>query len=206
MSLLRVAWFMWLLGTAGCASAAELAPSSGGPAPVRQAVPTLNGSYHRVQRGETLWRIARAYGLHPESLAAANRMRSNAAIHVGQRLFIPLPQESGRFLWPARGSLGTGGPSKGIRIRVPSGSLVRASRGGRVAVATSHLSGWGKTIIVDHLDGYLTVYAGLNQLLVPPGLMIRQGMPIGNMGAGALYFEIRQGAKAHNVLSLLPSE
>ena len=204
MGLLRAAWFVLLLGTAGCASAAELTPSSAGPLPAQQAVPTLNGSYHRVQRGETLWRIATSYGLEVPTLAAANRLPSSRELKVGQKLFIPLPAETSRFLWPARGSVKSSGAAHGIEITAAPGSLVRASRSGRVAVATKHLSGWGKTVILDHFDGYLTVYSGMDQMLVSPGSMLRQGMPIGNVGSRALHFEIRFGDTPRNVLALLP--
>ena len=170
------------------------------------AIPPLQGSYHAVQRGETMWRIARAYGLDADALASANRLTSASPLRVGQRLFIPLPAESARFLWPVRGALRMGGGSHGIEIAAPEGSLVRASRSGRVAVATRQLSGWGTTVILDHLDGYLTIYSGLDHILVSPGAALRQGVPIGTLGSSALHFEIRYGNQPKNVLALLPRE
>ena len=169
-----------------------------------QAIPTLQGSYHRVRPGETLWRIAHAYGLDVKTLASTNRLPSAGQLMAGQQLFVPLPKESPRFLWPALGSMGTSGD--GVDIAAPPGSLVRASRSGRVAVAARELSGWGKTIIVDHLDGYATVYTGLDQLLVNPGVDLRQGTPIGSLGARPLHFEIREGVTTKNPLALLPRE
>jgi murein DD-endopeptidase MepM/ murein hydrolase activator NlpD len=174
--------------------------------PPQQALPSLQGSYHRVRRGETLWRIAHSYGVDVETLARANRLPSASRLAVGQQLFIPLPPESSRFLWPLRGSLRAGGGSQGLEIAAPTGSLVRASRTGRVAVSTRRLSGWGKTVIVDHLDGYLTIYAGLDQILAGPGAAVRQGMPVGTLGSQALHFEIRYGASLKNALTLLPHE
>jgi len=170
------------------------------------SAPMLEGSFHRVRRGETLWRIAHSYGLDPATLAAVNRISPTTTLIPGQRLFIPLPQESTRFLWPLRGSIGTSGASRGITIAAPPGSLVRAARSGRVAVVTRHLSGWGPTVVIDHLDGYLSVYARLHQVLVSPGSDLRQGTPLGSLGAGALHFEIRYGVIPKNPLALLPSE
>ena len=195
-----------LLGVllSGCATEmAEYAPSTQAP---RQAIPALAGSYHQVKRGETLWRIAQSYGVTVQALAAANRLPSTRELTVGQKLFIPLPPETTRFLWPVRGSLRTSGTSHGVEIVASPGSLVRASRSGRVAVATRHLAGWGKTIILDHVDGYLTIYSGLDQMLVAPGAHLRQGMPIGNVGSRALHFEIRYGETIRNALALLPPE
>lgn len=194
-------WWILLILTAGCASA-PLGPVTAAPP---QALPTMQGSYHLVRRGETLWRIARSYGLDVNTLASANRLPSAHHLTVGQQLFLPLPTESSRFLWPVRGAVKTAGTSW-IEIAAPAGSLVRASRSGRVAVATRHLSGLGKTVVLDHQDGYVTVYAGLDHLLVAPDTVLRQGMPLGALGSSALHFEIRYEAKPKNALALLPAE
>ena len=189
-----------LLLIVGCASA----PLHQAAAPPVREIPTLNGSYHQVQRGETLWRIAHSYGLDAKTLAAANRLSSAGQIAIGEQLFIPLPQETTQFLWPVRGSYSHASP--GLEIDAPSGSLVRASRSGRVAVATRQLSGWGKTVVLDHLDGYLSIYAGLDQLLVAPGTTLRQGIPLGVIGEHTLHFEIRYGSVPKNTLAMLPEE
>ena len=192
-----------LVGLAGCETIPE-ADSSRRP-PARQALPNLQGSYHDVQRGETLWRIARSYGLEVNALAKANRLRDTSLLRVGQKLFIPVPVESQAFFWPVRGRVGRSG-SNGVSIAAPPGSLVRASRSGRVAVATHRLSGWGKAVVLDHLDGYLTVYAGLEQILTAPGASLRQGVPLGSLGARALHFEIRYGTAPKDTVALLPDE
>lgn len=196
----RCGVFLLLIGS-GCAAGpvTKLTPHV-------PAHPMLAGSYHQVHRGETLWRIAHSYGLDAESLRVANRLPRADQLQVGQRLFIPLPAESSRFVWPLRGSLQSAASSKGLDIVGSLGSLVRASRSGRVAVAAHRLSGWGKTVVIDHLDGYLTIYSGLDQLLVAPGAGLRQGTPIGSLGAQALHFEIRHGVRPKNALALLPRE
>jgi LysM repeat protein len=43
---------------------------------------------HRVQRGETLWSIARAYRTTVEALKAANRKLSNRPLQIGETLLI----------------------------------------------------------------------------------------------------------------------
>lgn len=188
-----------LVVLAGC----ETVSDSSAVSQSRQALPTLRGSYYTVKPGETLWRIANAYGLSPQALASANRIPNNGQVSVGQQLFIPLPPETNHFVWPVRGSVSAASYGA-IDIAGSPGSLVRASRTGRVAVATNRLSGWGKTVVVDHLDGYVTVYAGLDQVLVSPGVQLRQGVPVGKLGARSLHFEIRQGVSPRNALSLLP--
>jgi len=195
-------YFIWLLCLTIVSGCAATLPQQA--LPPTQGVPSLSGSYHVVRRGETLWRIARSYGLGVERLAVVNRLPSARQLAVGQRLFIPLPAESGQFLWPVRGS--TTAASRAIAIRAPSGSLVRASRSGRVAVATQRLNGLGKTVILDHLDGYYTIYGGLEQLFVSPGASVRQGLPVGSLGSRSLHFEVRYGVEPKSTLALLPKE
>jgi murein DD-endopeptidase MepM/ murein hydrolase activator NlpD len=201
---MTVAWQIFLslillIGLSGCGTT-----PAAGVSVSRQAIPALQGSYHTVRRGETLWRIANSYGLDVKTVASANRLPSAGSLKVGQQLFIPLPPESDRFVWPVRGVLRNAGSSTGIEIAAASGSLVRASRSGHVAVAARNLSGLGKTVVLDHRDGHLSVYAGLEQILVAPGAAIRQGVPLGTMGSRSLYFEIRYGTTPKNTLALLP--
>lgn len=169
-----------------------------------QAIKQLDGSYYVVQRGDTLWRISRAFGLKIERVAAVNHLPNPSALQVGQRLFLPLPKATPQFLWPARGHHRSH-ESNGLEITLPAGSWVRASRGGRVAIATRRLAGWGQTIVLDHPDGYVSVYAGLDGMLANPGTLVPQGRPIGRTGHQALYFAIRHGTRAQDPLALLPN-
>jgi len=51
--------------------------------------PTAQAQVHVVQRGETLYRIARRYGTTVQALAAANNLANPNLIHWGQKLIIP---------------------------------------------------------------------------------------------------------------------
>ena len=194
----------------GCARA-PIVPSA--PPPITVApLPQASGSYYQVQRGESLWGIAHDFGWDVHALAKVNRLSNVRQVKVGQRLFIPPPPASNRFLWPARGTVvsakesgGDAAAVRGLEIRAQEGAIVRASRTGRVAVATQQLSGWGKTVLLDHGDGYVTVYARLDQLLVTPGMSVQQGNPVGQAGRTPLYFEIRYGTSLRDPLQLLPS-
>lgn len=197
--------FIGLSGCAATPTSFQYATTGYVPAPPVAKLPTLQGSTHTVRPGETLWRIARFYGLDARMLASANRLPDNGVVASGQKLYVPLPPETNRFLWPLRGSAS---PSHfgGIDVSAESGTLVRASRAGRVAAAASQLSGWGHTVVMDHPDGSVTVYAGMERLVVASGALLRQGMPVGMSGARPVHFEIRNGVKLANTLRLLPQE
>ena len=59
----------------------------GGCAPVR--VKTRKGVYHKVQTGETLWRICYAYQVNMKTVCRFNRIKDPQHIAVGQEIFIP---------------------------------------------------------------------------------------------------------------------
>lgn len=50
--------------------------------------PRTGGVYHHVKKGETLWRIARAYNIDPDEIARANNL-PDTTIEAGSALFIP---------------------------------------------------------------------------------------------------------------------
>ena len=53
------------------------------------ALATVEGVYHLIRRGETVWLISRVYGVDMETIAKANDLSSSMKIIAGQHLFIP---------------------------------------------------------------------------------------------------------------------
>ncbi len=90
-----------------------------------------------------------------------------------------------------------GGSSwKGLFVRAASGGEVRAIAGGRVVFA-DWMRGFGNLLIIDHSDGYLSIYGNNDSLYKQVGDNIRGGEAIavvGNSGGNpesGLYFELR---------------
>ncbi len=209
---------------AGCATteyrALPLPPQAAAPLPKPQ------GIYHKVHKGQTLWRIAKAYGVNIEDMIAANNIPHAAAIEVGQLLLIPGAKESqeiavshtpaankDEFIWPMKGRVLSyfndrhgEGVNRGIDIETNDGDTVRASREGKVILA-DYLGGYHQTVMIDHGDGFISVYAQNRKLLVKLGDHIYKGDPIAQVGSvtnrSFLHFEIRKGEKATNPLYYL---
>lgn len=110
-----------------------------------------------------------------------------------------------KFAWPLRGQVvtpfseGTRKASHGIEIAASAGDPVRASRAGRVLLA-QQFPGYGRLILIDHCDGFASVYAYLEEILVKEGRQVQQGELIGRVGhkgsSTLLFFQIRrQGQK-----------
>jgi septal ring factor EnvC (AmiA/AmiB activator) len=110
----------------------------------------------------------------------------------------------GRLRLPVQGTLSNrfGGPRqegstwKGLFIRAPLGADVKTIAEGRVVFA-DWLRGFGNLLIVDHGDGYLSVYGYNDALLKELGDKVQGGDSIaiaGNSGGDSesgLYFELR---------------
>lgn len=99
------------------------------------------------------------------------------------------------------------GPSwKGVFIKAPEGSDVRAVAAGRVVFA-NWMRGFGNLIIVDHGSEYLSIYGNNQALLKHAGDAVKGGDPIasaGNTGGNeesGLYFELRHLGKAFDPAS-----
>jgi septal ring factor EnvC (AmiA/AmiB activator) len=90
----------------------------------------------------------------------------------------------------------TGVPWKGIFIRAPEGSQVKALASGRVVFA-DWLRGFGNLLIIDHDNGYMSLYGDNESLYKQVGDSVRAGDVVaaaGNSGGNAesgLYFEVR---------------
>ena len=103
-SLRTAAIALALASLAGCPRPpSSRVPSSVRPEPAREAPAAgaagapagghaeldVVGVVHVVRRGETLYRIARTYGLSPQDLAEVNGIRDPRALEVGDELFVP---------------------------------------------------------------------------------------------------------------------
>lgn len=124
----------------------------------------------------------------------------------------PFSELRGKLTWPvpgrARRQYGESRASgrlrwKGVVLEAPAGDEVRAIYHGRVAYA-DWLPGLGLLMIVDHGDGYLSLYGHNETLLKRAGDWISPGdviATVGNSGGRAepgLYFELRRGQSALN--------
>lgn len=151
--------------------------------------------------------------------ADVEKLLAKVSAVLGSRPFsnsnAPFAKQRGKLAWPTNGTIAHRYGSyrvpgklkwEGVVIRAAEGSPVRAIHQGRVAVA-SYLNGLGLFIIIDHGDGYHTLYAHNQTLLRQEGSWVEAGeiiASVGNSGGqqqAGLYFEIR-----HNIETLNPSQ
>ncbi len=121
----------------------------------------------------------------------------------------PFTARRGELPWPAAGELAarfgeprTAGPVwDGVLITAPAGTEVRAVHRGRVAFA-EWLRGFGLLLILDHGDGYMSLYGHNDSLLKETGEWVEAGEPVGVVGSSGgrddtgVYFAIRHRGRA----------
>jgi murein DD-endopeptidase MepM/ murein hydrolase activator NlpD len=97
----------------------------------------------------------------------------------------------------------------GIDLAAPVGAPIRAIADGQVMYADPH-GGYGKYIVVRHLNGITSHYGHCDTMEVLPGHTVTAGQIIGTVGnSGAstgphLHFEIRRDGEAQDPESFLP--
>ncbi|MDE2178138.1 MAG: peptidoglycan DD-metalloendopeptidase family protein [Xanthomonadaceae bacterium] len=110
----------------------------------------------------------------------------------------PFAELRGRLPWPARGAVSSG--EGGLDIAAAAGSAVRAVAHGRVAYA-QWLRGFGMLVIVDHGNGWMSLYGNNESLLVRVGDWVDAGQAVATAaapgpGQAGVYFGLRHDSKA----------
>lgn len=180
---------------------------------------------HKVKPGETLFSIAQRYGTSIDSIRSANNIRGEL-IRANTNLLIPRSSAKASSFrsslnWPVRGRISSGygyriHPIRGTRhlhagidIAIPTGTNIKAVSSGKV-VLSGWVQGFGKTIVIDHENGYKTLYAHNSRLLVKAGNRVSGSQVIalagstGNSTGPHLDFRIYKNGKTINPLKYLP--
>lgn len=121
----------------------------------------------------------------------------------------------GSFIWPANGGYISskvghrwGRMHKGIDIARPSNRTIKAADNG-VVVSAGYDGSFGNKIVIDHNNGYKTIYAHLSSIDVNVGQTVSKGSKIGVMGSTGnstgvhLHFEIHKNGEVQNPLNYI---
>lgn len=199
-------------------------------------VPPVSGIIITVKKGDTITSLAKKYGL-PSSQSIVDWPYNSFAndetftLSAGQTLVLPggKPPEiapvaprmvnnttlfaggTGRFSWPTSGVITQyySWYHGGDDIAAPTGTGIYAADSGRVVTVLYDNHDYGYHVIIDHGNGYRTLYGHMSRIDVTEGQNVSRGQMIGLMGSTGrstgphLHFEISQGGARVNPLGLL---
>jgi murein DD-endopeptidase MepM/ murein hydrolase activator NlpD len=133
--------------------------------------------------------------------------------HLERRASIPThwPLDEPGVITRGQAGGATDAPHPGLDIAVPLGTPVRAAGGGTVAEAGIDPE-YGRFILIEHPDGYQSMYGHASSLLVATGQVVLAGEVIGLSGstgrstAPHLHFEIRRSGRVVDPRALVTQE
>ncbi|MCX7956021.1 MAG: M23 family metallopeptidase [Patescibacteria group bacterium] len=199
-------------------------------------IPPVTGVVHKVVSGDTVYSIAKKYGVDAQNIV--NYIwndfadQETFALTVGQIIFVPggvikptpAPASSrfiasiqagvkgsSNFIWPTSGVITQYyiWYHQALDIANPSSPPILAADSGTVVYVGCVGWGYGCHVIINHNNGYQTLYAHLSRYDVDSGDYVSQGQQIGIMGSTGrstgthLHFEIRSGGQLFNPLNFL---
>lgn len=190
-------------------------------------IPPVTGVMHKVASGETIYSIAKKYKTEAQNIVnfPFNDFTDldTFALNVGQDLVVPggiieeekpmyrpsaIPQVfagapgTSSFIWPASGSISQYPIWYHMALDIANSSApdIIAADSGTVVYGGCVRYGYGCNIIIDHNNGYKTLYGHLSQIYVSTEAgknTVNQNQPIGKMGSTGrstgthLHFEVR---------------
>jgi len=165
---------------------------------------------HLVSKGETLFSIAKQYGVSVDEIARANEIPQSANLTVGQPLLIPDPKnrtptkpgtsaavpkpfiDDGRKIelsWPiTKGVIfrtfdqTTNRLHEGLSIGAPANTPIKSAQDGEIIFAAPGPSHLGQMVLIKHMDPFVTIYGHLSEIKVKVGQRVKKGDVIGIVG------------------------
>lgn len=199
-------------------------------------IPPVTGVVHKVVSGENIYTIAKKYKTEAQNIVnfPFNDFvdLDTFALTAGQTLYVPdgvIEEEQPRvgpryiaqiqagvkgtsnFIWPTSGGI-TQYPvwyHMAVDIANAAAPAIIASDTGTVIFSGCVRYGYGCHIVIDHGNGYQTLYGHMSSLSVSAGDSVTQGQVIGVMGSTGmssgthLHFEVRSGEGLLNPLNFL---
>ena len=153
-------------------------------------------------------------------LGQLQKKREKAKIDIERARKVEFAKRKGKLPWPAEGNVVKGfgkivhpvyktiTVSTGIDIAAKKGQKVFCVAPGRIDYV-GWMRGYGKFVIVNHYDGYITIYAHLDNILVAADENVEYGAQLGVVGETGsisgpkLHFQLRKQTEAMDPMEWL---
>lgn len=193
-------------------------------------IPSSDGLIHTVKAGENLSFISSKYSVAIEDLLDTNELDSEV-LKSGQTLFIPGAKLDSVTLQKAMGELfkkpihasyrltsrfglradpftGVSSRHSGIDMACPEGTAIYSTLSGKVTF-TGYSNIYGNYVIINHTDGYQTLYGHMSKITCKKGQSVTQESKIGLVGntgystGNHLHFSVYKNGKLIDPLTLI---
>ena len=193
-------------------------------------IPSIDGIIYTVKSGDSLSSVVSKYGCKLDDLLDVNELTSET-LTKGQQLFIPgavldastLKNAMGElFRLPISAKFPWSSPygtridpianvksfHTGTDMACPTGTPILAAMSGRVTT-TGINRVYGNYVIIDHGNGYQTLYAHMSKIIASKGQWVSQGTRIGLVGTTGystgphLHFTVYKNGKLVDPMSVL---
>lgn len=193
-------------------------------------IPSIDGIVYTVKKGDSLDSIVSKYNIKLETLLDVNELNSDV-LTAGQQLFIPGAAMDAKALKEAMGELfimpikakfrwsspygkridpiaGVSSFHTGTDMACPTGTPIYATMSGTIATAGINRV-YGNYVIIDHGNGYQTLYAHMSKIIATKGQWVSQGTKIGLVGSTGystgphLHFTVYKNGKMINPMTIL---
>ena len=153
-----------------------------------------------VEKGDTLWSLAKNCGMTVEEIAALNALDNLDRLAIGQKLLVPLMEENNAYSdnmavtdlvhpvlasrqsslgyeWPVIGIITSRygqrsrGWHSGLDIAADVGMEIQAIAAGKVIEADWKNNAYGYTVMTEHQANQVSLYSHASKILVNPGTM-----------------------------------
>lgn len=162
---------------------------------------------YTVKKNDTLYSIARKFKVTVNEIHRQDS-RNTKALFVGEKIKINIAVKNKKFIFPTQKkpevirkfSSSPVYPYKGILLKNVKSTVVVASDHGTV-LAIDFLKGYENYIIVNHLNGFATVYGNLEKIFVKKGQTVDKREKLGNYyHEKGLYFQVNLNQEPVNPL------
>lgn len=196
----------------------------------RLKIPSIDGVIYTVKKGDSLDSIINKNKVKLEQVLDVNELTSDT-LTVGQQLFLPgvgLDSEtlknamgdlfklpiSSKFRWSSGYGYridpiaGVKSFHTGVDLACPTGTPILATMSGKVTT-TGINRVYGNYVIIDHGNGYQTLYAHMSKIIATKGQWVSQGTRIGLVGSTGystgphLHFTVYKNGKLLDPMTVL---
>ena len=172
-------------------------------------LPSSDESYI-VQPGDSIWSIAIKFNVDTDHLIKINFLENPYVIYPNQKLTISNSKEKNlafQKINTIKWHHPLGDRSQAavkdnlwLVFRKPKGTPIHSIHSGKVVVSGPDIPGYGNLVMISHQDGYLSLYAHCEKILVQTGDFVDKGSMIAQLGNSEaaypmLKFQLRKNGK-----------